>query len=64
MWIRLNHFDSNLPKEFPFKRRTKIGNFSLEIKDWLMCEEGPGLKVQMGTDGVSHKIQQVLIVCS
>lgn len=22
-------------------------NFSPEIKNWLMCEEGPGLKVQM-----------------
>lgn len=29
-----------------------------------MGEEGPGLKVQMGTDGVSHKMQQVLITCS
>lgn len=55
MWIGLNHFDSNLPTGFPF---------SLEVKDWLMGEEGPGLKVQMGTDGVSHKMQQVLITCS
>lgn len=35
MWIWLNDFYSSLPKEFPFKWRTNVGNFSLEIKNWL-----------------------------
>lgn len=47
MWIWLNNFYSNLPKEFPFKWRTNIGNFSLKIKklaQYYVCEEGPGMK--------------------
>lgn len=69
MWIWLNNFYSNLPKEFPFKWRTNIGNFSLKIKNWLsaMCvRKGLGWRLEAGTDadGLIHKIHQVLIISS